>query len=70
MPTPLARRIPPHVSDGPHFGNVRTFINPTLLDALTRNAPDHPIGAATIKELYSCKRQLCGPVAAGHCSRN
>jgi len=60
----------PHASDGPLFGTVRTFLNPTLLDSLTLDAPEHPIGAATIKELYGTSETIQGysvmvKVAAG-----
>ena len=40
-----------HGSTGPH-GQVRTFINPTLEASLQGDAAEHPIGAASVKELY------------------
>jgi hypothetical protein len=41
-----------HPSTGPHFGGVRTFLNPTLDASLRAEADVHPVGAATVKELY------------------
>ncbi len=41
-----------HDSTGPHFGNVRTWINPQLEDSLDQGAAVHPAGAAAVKELY------------------
>lgn len=42
----------PHPSTGPHGGNVRTWVNPTLEASLDSNATSHPIGSVTVKELY------------------
>lgn len=42
----------PHPSTGPHFGDVRTFLNPALLDSLEAGNDAHPKGAAAVKELY------------------
>lgn len=39
-------------SQGPHFGNVRTYFNDALATSHGANAPDHPAGAAAVKELY------------------
>jgi len=42
----------PHTSTGPHFGFVRTFVNNTLLESLQAGNASHPVGAASVKELY------------------
>lgn len=42
-----------HASTGPHFGNVRTWVNPALVDSLDAGDEQHPAGAATVKELYA-----------------
>jgi len=42
----------PHASAGPHFGIVRTFVNNALFDSLSGDHPQHPGGAAAVKELY------------------
>lgn len=49
-----------HPSTGPHFGDVRTFVNPPLLDSLTAAASAHPKGAAAVKELYGGGTELRG----------
>jgi hypothetical protein len=41
-----------HQSGGPHFGRVRTFVNPVLFGSLSAAASSHPAGAAAVKELY------------------
>lgn len=41
-----------HPSTGPHFGDVRTFVNPPLAQSLAEGAPAHPVGAAAVKELF------------------
>lgn len=41
-----------HDSDGPHFGNVRTFFNNVLVDSFEGGGAVHPIGSANVKELY------------------
>jgi hypothetical protein len=41
-----------HASEGPHGGNVRTYINDALAESLAGAAAMHPQGAATVKELY------------------
>lgn len=41
-----------HPSDGPHGGNVRTYVNTALEQSLAGAAAMHPQGAATVKELY------------------
>jgi hypothetical protein len=49
-----------HPSTGPHFGDVRTFVNAPLIDALQAGATEHPVGAATVKELYANGDQVRG----------
>ena len=41
-----------HPSDGPHFGDVRTFLSPDLADSLSDGEDIHPEGAAAVKELF------------------
>jgi len=41
-----------HDSLGPHFGNVRTYLNDALIGSLQEARPAHPQGAAVVKELY------------------
>jgi hypothetical protein len=41
-----------HVSDGPHE-TVRVFLSPSLVKSLGEKAPEHPVGAAAVKELYT-----------------
>ncbi len=41
-----------HPSGGPHFGDVRTFVNDALLASLEADNPAHPRGAAVVKELF------------------
>jgi hypothetical protein len=42
----------PHESSGPHFGAVRTFVNPCLFESLDADAATHPVGAVAVKQLY------------------
>lgn len=42
----------PHASTGPHFGSVRTFVNPCLQESLDAGASTHPVGAVAVKQLY------------------
>lgn len=42
----------PHPSAGPHGGRVRTFLDPAIVASLAAGAPQHPAGAAAVKELY------------------
>ena len=42
----------PHPSAGPHFGDVRTFFSPSLVDSLEAGDDVHPVGAAAVKELF------------------
>jgi len=41
-----------HASTGPHFGNVRTWLHPDLVDSLEAGEAMHPAGVGTVKELY------------------
>jgi hypothetical protein len=41
-----------HGSAGPHFGKVRAFLNPTLLDSMNAQSEQHPRGSVAVKELY------------------
>lgn len=49
-----------HESTGPHFGAVRTYVNPTLFDSLEAGNTAHPKGAAAVKELYGGSDELRG----------
>lgn len=42
-----------HNSAGPHGGNVRTFVNDALHESIKAGNTQHPVGAASVKELYS-----------------
>lgn len=42
----------PHDSAGPHFGDVRVFVNDILLGSLQAGGDNHPVCSAAIKELY------------------
>lgn len=50
----------PHPSTGPHFGGVRTFVNPALLQSLQAGNAVHPQDAATVKELYGSGTTVIG----------
>lgn len=41
-----------HASQGPH-GQVRSYFNPLLSSSLSMGQAAHPVGSATVKELYS-----------------
>ncbi len=41
-----------HASTGPHFGNVRTWLHPDLVDSFDAGSTSHPVQVATVKELY------------------
>jgi len=41
-----------HPSTGPHFGNVRVYLNDVLFDSLEQGLDEHPAGAVAVKELY------------------
>ena len=49
-----------HPSTGPHFGGVRTFLEPSLVASLQAGNDSHPAGAATVKELYADGDVLLG----------
>ncbi len=49
-----------HDSAGPHFGGVRTYINPALAESLAAGNAVHPEGAAAVKELYGSDASLDG----------
>jgi hypothetical protein len=42
----------PHPSSGPHYGDVRVYVNPALAASLEAGATSHPVGAAAVKELF------------------
>lgn len=42
----------PHPSTGPHFGAVRTFVNDCLAESLAAGNDEHPLGSASVKELF------------------
>lgn len=41
-----------HAGGGPHFGDVRTFFSPSLVESMEAGGEIHPVGAASVKELY------------------
>lgn len=41
-----------HPGSGPHFGDVRTFVNAALDSSLGAANEAHPVGAAAVKELF------------------
>lgn len=50
----------PHPSAGPHGGRVRTFLNSVIVASLDAGAPQHPAGAAAVKELYFAGESVRG----------
>ena len=50
----------PHPSAGPHFGIVRTFLNPTVFRSLAEGQAAHPSGSALVKELYGTGSEVRG----------
>jgi hypothetical protein len=50
-----------HEGAGPHFGKVRTFVNPSLAASLAAGESERPVGAAAVKELFGD-----GDVLLGH----
>jgi hypothetical protein len=50
----------PHPSAGPHFGIVRTFLNPVVLASLAAGPGGHPAGSALVKELYGSDVRVQG----------
>lgn len=49
-----------HDSSGPHFGNVRTYVNDVLLESLEAGNESHPVGSASVKELYGDGAAVAG----------
>jgi hypothetical protein len=49
-----------HGSTGPHFGNVRTWVHPSLEASLEAGEPSHPAGVAAVKELYGAGQERRG----------
>jgi len=50
----------PHPSAGPHFGTVRTFLNPAVFASLVAGRVSHPAGSALVKELYGAGSAVQG----------
>ena len=55
-----ARESDIHGSDGPHFGDVLTFVNQALFESLEAGNDQHPVGAASVKELYGSGDDIIG----------
>jgi hypothetical protein len=49
-----------HPSAGPHGGEVLTYLNPELADSLEAGNEEHPICAASIKELFRGNDEVSG----------
>lgn len=49
-----------HDSAGPHFGDVRTYVNQALGESLAAGNAEHPVGAAAVKELFGGGQDLRG----------
>lgn len=49
-----------HASAGPHKVLVQAYLNPTLVESLTNNNAQHPMGSSAVKELYDADRTLIG----------
>lgn len=49
-----------HDGAGPHFGAVRTYVNPELIASLGAEATEHPLDSATVKELYGSGTSVRG----------
>lgn len=49
-----------HPSSGPHFGNVRVYLNDVLFDSLESGLAEHPAGSVAVKELYGGGTELRG----------
>ncbi|MBM4376783.1 MAG: hypothetical protein FJ095_17005 [Deltaproteobacteria bacterium] len=49
-----------HPSTGPHFGDVRVFLNGALKGSLEGQAAEHPAGSAAVKEFYGNGSTLLG----------
>ena len=41
-----------HISKGPHFGYVRTYVNDSAFEGLTSGAPSLPRGSVAVKVIY------------------
>jgi len=50
----------PHPSAGPHFGEVRTYVDPLLAGSLSAGSDEHPLGATAVKELYGDGTEVRG----------
>jgi len=50
----------PHPSAGPHFGDVRTYVDPLLAGSLSTGSEEHPLGATAVKELYGDGAEVRG----------
>jgi hypothetical protein len=60
MYTSWAAESGPHDSTGPHFGDVRTFVNAVLDASLRDGNTEHPMGSASVKELYGSGASIRG----------
>lgn len=49
-----------HPSAGPHFGDVRSFFSPALAASLEAGNAQHPVGSASVKELYGNGNEIGG----------
>jgi hypothetical protein len=49
-----------HQSSGPHGGRVLTFVNAPLEQSLRDGTASHPVGSASIKELYRDRDEVQG----------
>lgn len=49
-----------HASQGPHFGKVRAYLNPVLIESLQSKARQHPKAAVAVKELYGDGKTVLG----------
>ena len=50
----------PHPSAGPHASAVRTYFNDVLADSAAAGGTEHPIGAASVKELFDADGERSG----------
>jgi len=55
-----AKESASHQSTGPHGGKVRTYVNAPLVTSLTAKNPQHPKGAATVKEFINSSDVVTG----------
>ena len=49
-----------HPGLGPHFGDVRVFVNEPLDASLRAGETEHPVGSASVKELYGDASEVQG----------